>query len=140
MAKGIHVRMGITTGFCTVGNFGSEQRLDYTVLGSPVNPAARLQAMAPKDTILIAESTYNLVREHVVCETFDEITPKGFARAVQVYRAGDFISEEHRARRQRLSLMGDRVEVNVFDSSDIHAAIAELRRIQNEFEEQLGDA
>ena len=29
--------MGINTGYCTVGNFGSDQRLDYTVLGSPVN-------------------------------------------------------------------------------------------------------
>ena len=41
--NGLKVRMGIATGYCTVGNFGSDQRLDYTVLGSPVNLAARLQ-------------------------------------------------------------------------------------------------
>ena len=138
VSRGLKVRIGITTGYCTVGNFGSEQRLDYTVLGSPVNLAARLQAMAPADGILIAESTYSLVKEHVLCEPFDEIAPKGFVRAVQVYKVDDFISEEHRNQRKRLSHVGERVEVNVIDSSDIHAAIAELRRIQEEFERDLG--
>ncbi len=137
--KGVRVRMGITTGYCTVGNFGSEQRLDYTVLGGPVNLAARLQAMAPADTVLISESTYGLIRNHVVCEHFDEIAPKGFARTVQIFKADDFISAEHRQRRRRLLLVGERVEVNVIDSSDIRAAIAELRRIQVDFEKQFAD-
>ena len=74
--RGLRVRIGITTGFCTVGNFGSDQRLDYTVLGSPVNLAARLQGLAPPNELLIAESTFNLIREHVECEHFDEMTPK----------------------------------------------------------------
>ena len=52
---GLDVRMGISTGFCTVGNFGSDQRLDYTALGSPVNLAARLQGLSPKNEILIEE-------------------------------------------------------------------------------------
>ena len=55
ISKPLRVRMGITTGYCTVGNFGSDHRLDYTVLGSPVNLAARLQTTAEADTILIAE-------------------------------------------------------------------------------------
>jgi class 3 adenylate cyclase len=139
VARGLRVRMGITTGYCTVGNFGSEQRLDYTVLGSPVNLAARLQGLAPPDGILVSEPTYNLIHEYVECEHFDELTPKGFARAVQVYCVKDFISTEHRERRRRLSRSGDHVEVNVIDSSDIRAAIEELRRIQGEFEEQIGD-
>jgi len=134
VSRGLHVRAGITTGYCTVGNFGSEQRLDYTVLGSPVNLAARLQSMAPADEILIAESTYNLIRDHVACDAYSEITPKGFARPVQVYRIKDFVSDSHRERRRRLSHVGQHVEVNVIDSSDIRAAIAELRRIQEAFE------
>ncbi len=36
ISRPLHARMGIVTGFCTVGNFGSDQRLDYTVIGSPV--------------------------------------------------------------------------------------------------------
>jgi class 3 adenylate cyclase len=137
VSRGMHVRMGITTGFCTVGNFGSEQRLDYTVLGSPVNLAARLQGIADPDTILIDESTHGLIESHVSCERVDEITPKGFVRPVQVYKVGDFLSEEHRDRRRQLSRVGERVEVNVIDSSDIRAAIQELRQIQLEFEKQF---
>jgi len=140
VSRGLHVRAGITTGYCTVGNFGSEQRLDYTVLGSPVNLAARLQSMAPADEILIGEPTYNLIRDQVACEAFSEITPKGFARPVNVYRIDDFISGSHRERRRRLSHVGAHVEVNVIDSSDIRAAISELRRIQEEFERELGES
>ena len=135
--KGIKVRMGITTGYCTVGNFGSEQRLDYTVLGSPVNLAARLQTHAPTDAILVAEETYHLINAQLECEHFDEITPKGFVRPVQVYLVKDFISEEHREQRRQLSRVGQHVEVNVIDSSDIRAVIEELARIQGEFEQQV---
>ncbi len=135
--KGLNVRMGIATGFCTVGNFGSDQRMDYTVLGSPVNLAARLQALAPRNAIVIAESTYHLVEEFVDCEKFDEITPKGFARPVQVYLVKDFKSGKNRAERQQLSMIKNYVEVNVIDSSNIHAAIEELQQIQIEFEKQL---
>lgn len=137
VAGGLQVRMGVTTGFCTVGNFGSEQRLDYTVLGSPVNLAARLQTLAPAGAILISETTHNLINAHVVSEPFDEIVPKGFARPVQIYEVKDFSSDKHRERRHSLSHMGKHVEVNVINSSDIRAVIKELRRIQDEFEGQI---
>ncbi len=68
-----------------------------------------------------------------------QFTPKGFVRPVQVYKVGDFLSEEHRERRRRLSRVGKRVEVNIIDSSDIRAAIEELRQIQEEFEKQMDD-
>ena len=140
VANGLNVRMGIATGFCTVGNFGSDQRMDYTVLGSPVNLAARLQALAPRNAIVIAESTYHLVEEFVDCEKFEEITPKGFARPVQVYLVKGFKSGKNRADRQQLSMMKNYVEVNVIDSSNIRAAIEELQQIQIEFEKQLPPA
>ncbi len=139
VSRGLHVRIGIATGFCTVGNFGSEQRLDYTVLGSPVNLAARLEGLAEPDTILIDENTHTLIEGHVSCEFVEEITPKGLARPVQIYKVGDFLSDEHRERRRQLSRIGERVEVNVIDSSDIRAAIEELRQIQEDFERQFND-
>jgi class 3 adenylate cyclase len=138
-SRGLKVRIAIATGYCTVGNFGSEQRLEYTVLGGPVNLAARLQLQGPPGRVLVAESTYNLIKDHVDCDHFGESTPKGFARPVQVFQVKDFISSEHRERRRRLSRIGNHVEVNVIDSSDIRAAIEELRRIQGEFEQQFKD-
>ena len=137
--RGLHVRMGITAGFCAVGNFGSEQRLDYTVLGSPVNLAARLQAAAEPDQILIDQNMQKLIESHVDCTFVEEITPRGFVRPIKLYRVNDFYSEEHRKRRRRLSHVGERVEVNVIDSSDIRAAIEELRRIQEEFERRFSE-
>ena len=136
-SKGMHVRMGITSGFCTVGDFGSEQRLDYTVLGSPVNLAARLQGIAPPDEIYIDENTYNLIQSTIECVPTEQITPKGFARPVQVFQVHDFISKQHREMRRQLTRVGKRVEVSVTDSSNIHAAIKELKEIQMEFENQL---
>ena len=134
VVDGLKVRMGISTGFCTVGNFGSDLRLDYTVLGSPVNLAARLQTMAEHNTILIDEYTKDLINSHVNSKYIDDITPKGFARPIQVFQLNDFKSAKHRKRRKSLSHVGDRVEVNVLDSSNIQAAIEELKRIQEKFE------
>ena len=67
VASGIQVRMGISTGHCTVGNFGSDQRMDYTVLGGPVNLAARLQNLADPESILIDEKTQVLVEDEEKC-------------------------------------------------------------------------
>jgi len=137
VARGLHVRMGIATGYCTVGNFGSDQRLDYTVLGSPVNLAARLQDIAEPDTILVDTNTHALINDKVETAPAGETTPKGFTRPLEYHKVADFKSDSHRGDRQQLSHMGQRVEVNVFDSSDIRAAIEELREIQLSFEQRL---
>ena len=134
---GLDVRMGISTGFCTVGNFGSDQRLDYTALGSPVNLAARLQGLSPKNEILIEEATLQLVKGSVKTHYFDKITPKGFSRPIEVHQVNDFISAEHKENRQQFSHRGSHVDINVFDTSDINAAIEELKKVKTEFETRL---
>jgi len=135
--QGLQVRMGVATGFCTVGNFGSEQLLEYTALGAPVNLSARLQTIAEPDTIVIDEATHELVASQVMTTPLQAITPKGFSREVMVHRVDDFRSDEHRRSRRHLSRSGERVEVNVFDSTNIRAAIEELRAIQQDFERQF---
>jgi len=140
VVDGLKVRMGISTGFCTVGNFGSDLRLDYTVLGSPVNLAARLQTMAEHNTIFIDEYTKDLIKSQVNSKYIEDITPKGFARAIPVYRLEDFKSAKHRDQRKSLTHIGERVEVSVLDSSNIQAAIEELKRIQESFERDYADS
>ncbi len=99
--------------------------------------AARLQGIAEPDAILIDENTHSLVEEHLSCEFIEQFTPKGFVRPVQVYKVNDFLSKEHRERRRQLSRVGKRVEVSVTDSSDIRAAIEELRQTLEDFETQF---
>ncbi len=86
----LEIRMGINTGYCTVGNFGTEQRLDYTVLGTEVNLASRLETAAPSGEILISHETYSLIKDIVLCEEKGTINVKGFSQPVRVYTVVDF--------------------------------------------------
>ena len=140
VTNGLNVRMGVTTGYCTVGNFGSSQRMDYTVLGKPVNLAARLESLAEAGQILISDTTYALIEQQVDCKFVDEIQPKGFARAVNVYSVQEFKGAYERNSRSNLSHALKHVEVNILDSSDIPAAIRELKQIQDEIQAHLSSS
>lgn len=89
LERPLRVRMGIHTGYCTVGNFGSEDRMDYTIIGGAVNTAARLQALAEPDEILTSYETYALVRERIHCERHGEVEVRGIAYPVAAYRVVD---------------------------------------------------
>ena len=81
-----HLRIGINTGYCTVGNFGSDDRMDYTIIGSAVNLTARLQSNSEIDGILLGHETYSLVKDEVATEERTPIKVKGFAEPVRCYR------------------------------------------------------
>jgi class 3 adenylate cyclase len=81
----LHCRMGIHTDYCTVGNFGSETRLDYTIIGRGVNLASRLETSAQADEILISYETYAHVSGEIQCEERGHIDVKGIAHPVAVY-------------------------------------------------------
>ena len=93
--QGFEVRMGISTGFATVGNFGSDERMDYTIIGKQVNLANRLQAAAQAGEILIGEETWLLVRDVFRCVAKKPVQAKGFERPIQTYAVtGPELSED----------------------------------------------
>ena len=86
LQKPFQLRIGINTGYCTVGNFGSEDRMDYTIIGNEVNLAARLQSHAELGGILLSHETYSLVKDHVVAEEREPVQAKGIAKPVRNYK------------------------------------------------------
>ncbi len=89
LEKPFQLRIGISTGYCTVGNFGSEDRMDYTIIGNEVNLASRLQSHAELGGILISHETYSLVKDLVLAEEQGPIQAKGFAKPVRNYKVLD---------------------------------------------------
>jgi len=86
VSESLDVRMGVHSDMCTVGNFGSLDRLDYTVLGNGVNLASRLESLADSNEILISENTYNLIKKEINCNYFDSLTVKGKAHSIKTFQ------------------------------------------------------
>jgi class 3 adenylate cyclase len=97
LEKPFEIRIGINTGFCTVGNFGSADRMDYTIIGNEVNLAARLESLAEVGGILMTHGTHSLVKDTIMAEECDTMTVKGFAKPVRTYRVvglyGDLVEQ-----------------------------------------------
>ena len=88
--KPLEIRMGINTGYCTVGNFGADTRMDYTIIGRDVNLASRLESNAEAGEILVSHETYSLIKDVIMCRDKGQLTVKGMSRPVQVYQVVDF--------------------------------------------------
>jgi class 3 adenylate cyclase len=79
------MRIGVNTGYCNVGNFGSPDRMDYTIIGGEVNLTARLQTAADADGILLSFETYVLVRDIIDAAEREPILAKGIRREVRPF-------------------------------------------------------
>ena len=95
--KPFRARMGINTGYCNVGNFGSADRMDYTIIGAEANLAARLQQVAGTGQIVMSYETYALVSDMVVAKRLPPITMKGISREIMPYVVEAVVSADGHA-------------------------------------------
>ena len=77
--------MGMSSGYCTVGNFGSDARMDYTVIGRVVNTASRLENLADPGKMLISHDSYILIKDKYDFISHKEVKVKGFRNEIKVY-------------------------------------------------------
>lgn len=79
------VRLGVNTGFCAVGNVGSQERIQYTALGDPVNAAERLCKIAPPNGVVIGEETYRRLYGAIPCRALGPVALRGKEKTVEAF-------------------------------------------------------
>ncbi len=84
-AHDIAIRIGINSGECTVGNFGSETQMDYTIIGKVVNAASRLQSASEPGRILISDATRQLIGSRIDCVERGSVRLRGIQDALMTW-------------------------------------------------------
>ena len=107
----LKIRIGVNTGFCNVGNFGSASRLDYTAIGRAINVASRLEAEAESGEVLVSENTKILLEDFFGFSSERVIHPKGVPHPVNCY------SVVHEKALNRESILGECFKLVINDAN-----------------------
>jgi len=132
------IRIGINTGYVTVGNFGTETRMDYTILGTDVNLASRLESAARPGHILISDNTWELVKDRVRARNIGNISVKGFERPIPVHEVVELNHEAgsrkstYTATTRGFSLYLELPQIRNYDRNDIINALIDAKKVVNQ--------
>ncbi|MBD0330961.1 MAG: response regulator [Thermoleophilia bacterium] len=95
----LEVRVGVNSGYCTLGVFGSEVMRAYKAVGFPVNVAARLESAAAPGSILCGFRTYALVEDRVRAVRREPLSVRGAARPVEAWEIVELVGDDAAAER-----------------------------------------
>lgn len=85
--------IGINTGMVVAGNMGSEDRLEYSVIGNAVNIASRLTSVTPGEKVWIGSDTYELVKDYIRVKPLKPLMVKGKRLPIKAYEVIDYMPE-----------------------------------------------
>jgi hypothetical protein len=120
--------------------FGTESRLHYTLLGSEVNLASRLETAAEPGEILVSHATWQFVREQIMCRDRGEMEVKGFKHPIKVFSVVDHrknLGKEQSCldyRTEGFSLFMDLDHINNYDYNKVASTLQDAaREVQRKF-------
>ena len=90
--------VGINYGVATVGNMGTDKKMNYTIIGDMVNLASRIEGLTKeyRQSLLFSESAYRKVKEHLPCRLIDSVAVKGKKTGVKIYTAKENLDDNER--------------------------------------------
>jgi class 3 adenylate cyclase len=132
LERPFELRIGINTGYCTVGNFGSEDRMDYTIIGNEVNLAERLQGRADPGGVLLAHETYSLTKDIIRGREQEPVLAKGFSKPIRNYSVLGIYDERTQPTRliqKERNGFGLRVDLDVLGDGDREVVIQDIEQV-----------
>jgi class 3 adenylate cyclase len=127
----LYTRIGINTGSMVVGNMGTQQKMDYTIMGNAVNLAARLEGVNKEygSWVLASEDTVKETAGNILSRRLDRVRVMGINEPVRLYEVLEMASEAPERMPEMVSLFHKAMDM--FESRDWAAAEAAFEAVLN---------